>query len=192
MRKFLLVGRTGVGKSSFINSIFGKYITEVSRYEACTKIIKHHVYNSSLGDVFLIDTPGLAEDDIQCDRSYLELIKSSVDLAKIDVLIYISRLDETRFRAEEKQTIRLLTEELGAFIWNKAWLVFTFAASVPNERRQEATVNRKKQIEEFVKVITLQQYLNPPFEGFQVKLRVDNTVNDWTSSTTPIMSVLTK
>ena len=192
MRKFLIVGRTGVGKSSFVNSVFGKSITETSRYEACTKIIQYHAYSSSLGDICLIDTPGLAEDDIECDQKYLNLIKANIDLAEIDTLIYVSRLDETRFRPEEKRTIRLLTEQLGAFIWNKAWLLFTFAASVSNDNRQVATIKRKEQIEEFVRAITLECKLNPPFQGFQVKLRIDNTSKNWSSNATAIMPVLTK
>lgn len=35
-------------------------------------------------------------------------------------------------------------------------------------------------------------FLNPPFQGFQVQLRVDNTSKDWNSKSIPIMSVLTK
>ncbi|MEW6492750.1 MAG: GTPase [Cyanobacteriota bacterium] len=49
MRKFLLVGRTGVGKSSFVNATFGEYIAETSEFEACTKFVEHHAYNTPLG-----------------------------------------------------------------------------------------------------------------------------------------------
>jgi small GTP-binding protein len=192
MRKFLVVGRTGVGKSSFINSIVGHNVASTSRYEACTKFIQNYTCRNNLGDICIIDTPGLAEDDIECDRKYLEMIKDSVDFTKIDALIYVSRLDETRFRPEEKQTIHLLTEKLGALIWNKAWLTFTFAASVPKESRHIATINRKEQIENFVRIVTSEYGLNPPFQGFKIKLRVDNTSKTWTSKSIPIMSVLTK
>ena len=44
MRKYLLVGRTGVGKSSFINSVFGQYIAETAEYEACTRVLEHYAY----------------------------------------------------------------------------------------------------------------------------------------------------
>ncbi len=190
MRNFLIVGRTGVGKSSFINSVVGKSIAETSKYEACTKIIRHYDNISHLGDICLIDTPGLAEDDIECDKQYLDLIINSVDLNTIDTLIYVSRLDETRFRPEEKRTIILLTEKLGAFIWNKTWLVFTFAASVSNENRDIVSDIRRLQIEEFVKAITLKYDLNPPFKGFKLKLRVDNKSNNWSLKSMPITSVL--
>jgi GTPase Era involved in 16S rRNA processing len=189
MRNFLIVGRTGVGKSSFINSVVGKSIAETSKYEACTKIIRHYDHTSPLGDICLIDTPGLAEDDIECDKKYLDLIINSVDLNTIDTLIYVSRLDETRFRPEEKRTIILLTEKLGTFIWNKAWLVFTFAASVPNENRDIVSKTRKVQIEEFIKAITLEYDLDPPFQGFKVKLRVDNNSRNWSSKSMPITSL---
>ncbi|MEH1850386.1 MAG: GTPase [Nostoc sp.] len=189
MRNFLIVGRTGVGKSSFINSVVGKSIAETSKYEACTKLIRHYDHISHLGDICLIDTPGLAEDDVECDKKYLDLIINSVDLNTIDTLIYVSRLDETRFRPEEKRTIILLTEKLGAFIWNKAWLVFTFAASVSNENRDIVSKTRKLQIEEFVKSTTSEYNLDPPFQGFKLKLRVDNNSKNWSSKSTPITSL---
>jgi hypothetical protein len=82
-----------------------------------------------------------------------------------------------------------LTEKLGAFIWNKAWLVFTFAASVPNENCDIVSKSRKVQIEEFIKAITLEYNLDPPFQGFKVKLRVDNNSKNWSSKSMPITSL---
>lgn len=154
MRKFLLVGKTGVGKSSFINAAFGEYIAETSEFEACTKIVEHHAYNTPLGDVCLIDTPGLAENDEACDEAYLDLVKANVDLDQIYATLYVSRLNETRFRADEKQTLQLLTKKLGASIWNHSIIVLTFAASVPSEQLEEAASKRVEHIEEFLKSIT--------------------------------------
>ncbi|HAO13553.1 MAG TPA: hypothetical protein DCQ51_20905 [Planktothrix sp. UBA8407] len=151
MRKYLLVGRTGMGKSSFINTTFGKYIAETAEYEACTKIVEHYAYNSPLGSISLIDTPGLAEDDSLTDERYLSMVRSKVNLNEIYSLLYITRLDDTRFRPDEKRTLKLLTEKLGSKIWNNAILVLTFAASVPSYKRDETANVRIGQIEDFLK-----------------------------------------
>ena len=191
MRKFLLVGRTGVGKSSFINAAFGSYIAETSEYEACTKIVEHYAYKTPLGDVSLIDTPGLAEDDEACDEAYLSLVRAKVNLAQIYATIYVSRLNETRFRPDEKRTLRLLTNRLGASIWNRSILVLTFAASVPNDQREIFAEKRSQQIFEFIQNITKEQDIDKIFQGFEQTWLVDNIIDNWTSDGLPILSVLT-
>lgn len=191
MRKFLLVGRTGVGKSSFINAAFGSYIAETSEYEACTKIVEHYAYKTPLGDVSLIDTPGLAEDDEACDEAYLSLVRAKVNLAQIYATIYVSRLNETRFRPDEKRTLRLLTNRLGASIWNRSILVLTFAASVPNHQLEIVAEKRSQQIFEFIQNLTKEQDIDKIFQGFEQTWLVDNIVENWTSDGLPILSVLT-
>jgi len=191
MRKFLLVGRTGVGKSSFINAAFGSYIAETSEYEACTKIVEHYAYKTPLGDVSLIDTPGLAEDDEACDEAYLSLVRAKVNLAQIYATIYVSRLDETRFRPDEKRTLRLLTNRLGASIWNRSILVLTFAASIPNHQLEIVAEKRSQQIFEFIQNLTKEQDIDKIFQGLEQTWLVDNIVENWTSDGLPILSLLT-
>lgn len=191
MRKFLLVGRTGVGKSSFINAAFGSYIAETSEYEACTKIVEHYAYKTPLGDVSLIDTPGLAEDDEACDEAYLSLVRAKVNLAQIYATIYVSRLNETRFRPDEKRTLRILTNRLGASIWTRSILVLTFAASIPNHQLEIVAEKRSQQIFEFIQNLTKEQDVDKIFQGFEQTWLVDNIVENWTSDGLPILSVLT-
>lgn len=191
MRKFLLVGRTGVGKSSFINAAFGSYIAETSEYEACTKIVEHYAYKTPLGDVSLIDTPGLAEDDEACDEAYLSLVRAKVNLAQIYATIYVTRLNETRFSPDEKRTLRLLTNRLGAHIWNRSILVLTFAASVPEHQQEIFAEKRSQQIFEFLQIVTKKQDRHKKFQGFEQSWLVDNIVKNWTSDGSPILSMLT-
>ena len=192
MRKFLLVGRTGVGKSSFVNATFGKHLAKTDSYEACTSVVEHYAYATSMGDICLIDTPGLGEDeDCETDKNYISLVKSQVNMSQIDAIIYVTRLNETRFRGEEKKILKLLIESFDSRLWQSAWLVFTFSASVLPLERDKVTQKRKEQIESHVKDCLLSKGENQ-FKGFTVKLRVDNVKRNWAKSSTPVVSILTK
>jgi hypothetical protein len=43
---------------------------------------------------------------------------------------FVTRLDETRVRSDERRAIQLLTENLGPHIWKNAMIVFTFAEAI--------------------------------------------------------------
>ena len=191
MRRYLLVGRTGMGKSSFINTAFGEYIAETSEYEACTKIVEHYAYNSPLGNISLIDTPGLAENDLFTDEQYLSMIHSKINLSEIHSLLYFTRLDDTRFRPDEKRTLKLLTEKLGSNIWMNAVLIMTFAASIPSDKRDKDVRVKIDQTEEFLRKIininTLQDTMFGTFKGYWL---VDNCVPNWTSQGVSALSLL--
>lgn len=189
MKQFLVVGRTGVGKSSFINSVFGQYIAETSEYEACTKMVEYHAYGTSFGDIHLIDTPGFAEEDEATDLRYLSLIRESVDIRAVHSTIYVTRLDETRFRPDEKRTLRLLTQNLGMSIWRNAILVFTFSASVPKNRLDEIFTVRANQIENFLQSLDTNPILDQRFDEFKSCWLIDNEVYEWTFDAEPVSNL---
>lgn len=143
---FMLVGRTGVGKSSTINRLLGEELAKVGAYEATTMDVEKYqtVINGVKFDV--LDTPGLCDDEeeIGNDFNYLERIKKYT--SQVDSMWFVTRLDETRVSSDEKRGIRLISEALGEKIWANSVIIFTFANSVDPSRFQEALQRRTELI----------------------------------------------
>jgi GTP-binding protein EngB required for normal cell division len=172
-RHFVLLGRTGVGKSSFVNLTLGVKLAPISHYESCTKVVKHYSKTSKWGSVCLIDTPGLAEGGESLDHEYLRLIKQDKDLPEKFHILYFSPLIETRFRPEEKLSLRRVYQWFPAS-FDSIWLILTFAASVENRRRQEACDKRIQDIRNYIGTFAV------GFCGFDRVGLVDNVNSSWT------------
>jgi hypothetical protein len=190
MKHYVLAGRTGVGKSSFINSAFGDHLAKVDPYEACTKVVDYYARNTAYGEVCLIDTPGMAEDDGRHDVTYLRMVLDRIKSISVEAFIYVTPLKETRFRAEEQEALIKITQHLGPSIWSSSWLVFTFAASVPEEDRSEAVDHHHRHFHSLLSRIAKPNGFLGGFRGFRNLLLVDNKVSRWSPTCRPLASFL--
>lgn len=124
---FLIVGRTGVGKSSTINSLFGKKIASEGKYDPTTMEVK--IYEHQINDIKfnIIDTPGLCDNipTEKNDQKYINLIKNKVK--QIDSLWFVTRLDDSRVTADEMRAIKIISDAFTVKVWKYAVIVFTRA-----------------------------------------------------------------
>jgi predicted GTPase len=143
---FVLVGRTGVGKSSTINKLLDRQVAKVGDYEPTTMSVESYTHEINNIKFTVFDTPGLCDDleEVGNNQEYLALISSRI--TQMDSMWFVSRLDETRVTSDEKRGIRLISEKFGKKIWEYAVIVFTFANSVPTSRYQEALDKRTELI----------------------------------------------
>ena len=76
----------------------------------------------------MFDTPGLA-DATGNDEEYLRKIKEKV--THLDLFLFCTEMTSKRFRTDDLETIKKLTEALGEKLWEHALVVLTFANEVP-------------------------------------------------------------
>ncbi|NJM72420.1 MAG: hypothetical protein HC862_20870 [Scytonema sp. RU_4_4] len=142
---FLLVGRTGVGKSSTINTLIGEKVAKVGKFQPVTENIGKYEYNIEGIPCTVVDTPGLA-DTSDKDEQYISSIKSAVP--EPDSMWFVTRLDESRVRDDERKTIKTISKAFGKQAWEKAIIVFTHADKVKSDDYNEYLTTRTKLIQE--------------------------------------------
>lgn len=94
-----VLGKTGVGKSSLCNSIFGEEIAEVSDVEACTREPEEFLLSlDERSQITLVDVPGVGETK-ERDIEYAELYRNL--LPKLDLVLWVLKADDRAYSTEE-------------------------------------------------------------------------------------------
>ncbi|XP_068658563.1 translocase of chloroplast 101, chloroplastic-like isoform X2 [Aristolochia californica] len=129
----LILGKTGVGKSATINSIFGEEKTQISAFEPTTTGVKEITGVVDGVNVRVVDTPGLKSSvmDQGLNRKILSSIKKFTKKCPPDIVLYVDRLDTHTRDFNDIPLLRSISSVLGSSIWLNAIVALTHAASAP-------------------------------------------------------------
>ena len=126
--RVLIVGKSGVGKSSFLNSLFQADLARVGRVKPETSEVNEYILTTKENGVTIIvyDTPGFGTNSKE-NRKNIKEMRKKCEL--VDVIFLCIRMDD-QLRVEDKLTISLLAKEFDDRFWRKLLVVFTRANMV--------------------------------------------------------------
>ncbi|OMO98468.1 Translocon at the outer envelope membrane of chloroplast [Corchorus olitorius] len=131
----VVLGKTGVGKSASINSIFREQKSRIDAFEPATTAVKEIVGTVDGVKMRIFDTPGLKSPMTEeaTNRKLLASIKRFVRKFPPDVVLYVDRLDTHERDLTDFLLLKSLTDILGSSIWQNAIVTLTHATSAsPN------------------------------------------------------------
>ncbi|KAI3447955.1 hypothetical protein Pfo_004620 [Paulownia fortunei] len=131
----MVLGKSGVGKSATINSIFDEVMFGTDAFQFGTKKVQDIVGTVQGIRVRVVDTPGLLPSwsDQRQNEKILRSVKRFIKKTPPDIVLYLDRLDMQSRDFGDMPLLRTITEIFGPSIWFNAIVVLTHAASAPPE-----------------------------------------------------------
>ncbi|OIS97111.1 PREDICTED: translocase of chloroplast 90, chloroplastic [Nicotiana attenuata] len=129
--KILVLGRTGVGKSSTINSIFDQSRATTNAFKPATDRIQEIAGTVNGIRVSFIDTPGLlppSPSNVRKNKKILRSVKRFLRKSKPDMVLYFERLDLINTGYSDFPLLKLITEVFGPAIWFNTIIVMTHSS----------------------------------------------------------------
>ncbi|XP_057782351.1 translocase of chloroplast 159, chloroplastic [Salvia miltiorrhiza] len=129
----LVLGKSGVGKSATINSLFGEEKAPIDAFETGTAYAREISGSVDGVKVRVVDTPGLKSSVMEqgFNRSTLSSVKKFTKKSSPDVVLYVDRLDAQSRDLNDLPLLKTVTGTLGSSIWRSAIVTLTHAASAP-------------------------------------------------------------
>lgn len=91
-------GKTGAGKSSLCNAVFGKDVCEISDIAGCTRKPQEVILELGGKGIKLLDVPGVGESNDR-DKEYADLYRSL--LPELDLVLWVIKGDDRAFSSDE-------------------------------------------------------------------------------------------
>ena len=152
---FILVGKTGAGKTTILNAIFNKVMGKVEKSAiSVTKTSTIYYYKLTNGKVVcLVDTPGLADTEKtekkNIDNIHLEGITKAISDAKIHIkgILFLVNFQSERIDYSDQEALLNYNTvfPLKSF-WKSLVLVYTHFYLDPNEDEGEEEMKESRSV----------------------------------------------
>lgn len=142
--KIGILGKTGVGKSSLCNALFGKDICQISDVEACTRNTQEVLISLGEKGIKLFDVPGVGESS-ERDEEYARLYSKL--LPELDLVLWLIKADDRALASDEKFYRNIVKSHIDEgkpffFVLNQVDKIEPFREW--NEKKHEPGVNQFK------------------------------------------------
>ena len=152
---FILIGKTGTGKTSLLNVLFGDDVGKVGySSKSETKITSYYCIKEKIGDKYIyfciIDTPGLFDTNgEEADDSQKKEIIKLISRKKIKIkgLLFLANFQNERFDASEQLSLIQYNSifPLKDF-WKHLIIIFTHYYGDPDGDSKEEIQQRSKNV----------------------------------------------
>ena len=144
--KIALIGKTGVGKTSTINSLFNTKLT-ISHTEACTQKSEPITLSNGKGKLIVYDMPGLGED-LEKDEYHKETYKNI--LPECDVILWVLNIEDREMSFQQTLLKEILSYYHSKLVIcaNRSDIIF------PNDWNEKINLPSEEQLENLTKRIS--------------------------------------
>lgn len=159
--RVLVLGKTGVGKSSTINSIFDETKAMTDAFQPATDGVQEIVGTLNGIKVSFIDTPGLlpsSTSTVRKNRKILYSVKRFLKKHPPDMVLYFERLDLINTCYNDFPLLKLISEVFGSAIWFNTILVMTHSSSALPEGPNGYPVSYESYVSECTNLV--QHYIH--------------------------------